>query len=77
MAVLVILVLCNIGLTWYLLKVVKLLQYNWDIIKSQLIDDKNIRKIQYDGIMTAFHYIDERLKKIPREITVRNVLKIP
>lgn len=77
MAVLVILVLCNIGLTWYLLKIVKLIQYDWDTIKSQLIDDKNIKKIQYDGIMTAFHYIDDKLKKIPREITVRNVLKIP
>lgn len=77
MVVLVILVLCNIGLTWYLLKVVKLLQHDWEIIKPQLIDDKNIKKIQYDGIMTAFHYLDDRLKKIPHEITVRNVLNIP
>lgn len=59
------------------MKVVKLLQYNWNTIKSQLIDDKDIKKIQYDEIITVFHYIDERLKKIPREITVRNVLKIP
>jgi hypothetical protein len=77
MVVLVILVLCNIGLTWYLLKVVKLLQNDWDIIKPQLIDDKDNKKIQYDGIMTAFRYIDDRLKKIPHEITVRNVLNIP
>lgn len=75
--VLVVLVLSNIGLTWYLLKVVKLLQYDWEIIKSQLIDDRDKKKIQYDGIMTAFQYIDDRLKKIPHEITVRNVLKIP
>lgn len=77
LVVLVVLVLSNIGLTWYLLKVVKLLQYDWERIKSQLIDDKDKKKIQYDGIMAAFQYIDDRLKKIPHEITVRNVLKIP
>lgn len=77
MVVLVILVLCNIGLTWYLLNVVKLLQYNLDVIKSYLIDYDDIKKIQYDGIMKSFQYIDDRLKKIPHEITVKNVLKIP
>ena len=77
LVVLVVLVLSNIGLTWYLLKVVKLLQCDWERIKLQLIDDKDRKKIQYDGIMTAFQYIDDRLKKIPHEITVRNVLKIP
>lgn len=74
---LVVLVLSNIGLTLYLLNVVKLLQSDWEIIKPQLIYDRDNKKTQYDGIMTAFQYIDDRLKKIPHEITVRNVLNIP
>lgn len=48
-----------------------------DVIKSYLIDYDDIKKIQYDGIMKSFQYIDDRLKKIPHEITVRNVLNIP
>lgn len=77
LVVLVVLVLSNIGLTLHLLNVVKLLQSDWEIIKPQLIYDKDYKKTQYDGIMTAFKYIDDRLRKIPHEITVRNVLNIP
>lgn len=48
-----------------------------NLINYRLEDITNANVRNQDCIMKSFYYLDERLKKIPHEITVKNVLKIP
>lgn len=65
--VLVILILINIGLTYYLYWELK--ETEIDLLKSNI---EIISIIEKDSLN-----IEKKIKEIPKEITVKNYLKIP
>jgi hypothetical protein len=65
MVVLVVLVLCNIVLTIYLILLVK------DLISE------NSYAYNYTEIWNRINELTKLIKQIPKEITVKNVLNIP
>lgn len=67
MAVLVVLVLSNIGLTIYLIH--KIDKYTESV-------DKQVR-LSADSYTTALAKVITQIKNIPKEITIKNVLNIP
>lgn len=67
MAVLAVLVLSNIGLTWYLLRLIIDLEKVVEICHSQL--DKRIVDLEDSTI--------KQIKTLSKEIVVKNVLNIP
>lgn len=81
MVVLVILVLCNIALTWYLLTKINDIENTFqDRLLSLDYKVENIKQrsdMQNEGIIMSFNKWYEYLKRIPKEIVVKNVLNIP
>jgi hypothetical protein len=77
LVVLVVLVLSNLILTIYLVNQITNIKNDRNLINYRLEDITNANVRNQDCIMKSFYYLDERLKKIPHEITVKNVLKIP
>lgn len=77
LVVLVVLVLINILINYYLLVQIKnfeeeslLSKYHIDRLYEYVTDHD-------DRMVKSLHYINAQLKEIPREITVKNVLSIP
>lgn len=77
LVVLVVLVLINILINYYLLVQIKnfkeeslLSKYHIDRLYEYIIDHD-------DRMVKSLHYISTQLKEIPREITIKNVLSIP
>ena len=77
LVVLVVLVLINILVNYYILVQIKnfeeeslLSKYHIDRLHEYVTDHD-------DRMVKSLHYINVQLKEIPREITIKNVLSIP
>lgn len=81
MVALVILALFNLILSGYILykiSIVESIIYDkWSSLDYKIEDIKQRNNMQNEGIIMSFNKWYEQLRKIPKEIVVKNVLNIP
>lgn len=81
LVVLVVLVLINIGLVFYIKKELEFFEKHFELIYENLIED--INKLHLDlykingEIFKKLETQSKQIKEIPKEITIKNVLKLP
>lgn len=73
--VLVILALSNLGLLWYLHKQIVKLENSF-IFKLESVKQE-MREFSEDSENSLSAFIENEIRKIPKEIVVKNVLKVP
>lgn len=81
LVVLVVLVLINIGLVFYIKKELEIFEKHFELIYENLIED--INKLHLDlykingEIFKKLETQSDQIKNIPKDITIKNVLSLP
>lgn len=79
--VLVVLALFNIGLVFYIKKELEAFERHFEMTYGELIGDINTLQLntyKLNGeILKKLETQSKQIKEIPKEITVKNVLKLP